>query len=163
MVSGRALVGVISDTHGYFDPLIPVWFGGVSHILHAGDIGSLEVYEQLLRIAPVIAVSGTVDLKQWSASFKPQQLVELLGVRIWLLHILGNPHRLPQYLEKKILRIQPHVVVFGHSHQPYMERIGSILFFNPGSAGPKRFHLPRCLGLLEIEGEEVRTRIIDLQ
>ncbi len=163
MMSGQVLVGVISDTHGYFDPSIPRCFQGVSHILHAGDIGSMEVHAQLLKIAPVNAVSGNVDLGRLPESFKTQQVVELYGVRIWLVHILGNPHRLPQSVEKRILGIRPHIVVFGHSHQPLNERIGPILFFNPGSAGPKRFHLPRCLGLLEIEAGQVKTKLIDLQ
>jgi putative phosphoesterase len=162
MVSRRELVGVISDTHGHFDPSIPVWFEGVSHILHAGDIGSREAYDQLLSIAPVTAVSGNVDIGQWFSSFKSQQLVELFEVRIWLVHILGNPHRLSVTMEKEIIRIQPQVVVFGHSHQPFIERLGSVLFFNPGSAGPKRFHLPRCLGFLEIESGRVEAKITDL-
>ena len=161
MVSRRELVGVISDTHGYFDSSTPARFQDVSHILHAGDIGSREVYDQLLRIAPVTAVSGNVDIGQSFAGLKSQQLVELFEVRIWLVHILGNPHRLSPVIEKEIIRLEPKVVVFGHSHQPFIEQLGSVLFFNPGSAGPKRFHLPRSLGFLEITNRRVEGRIVE--
>ena len=162
MVSRVEHIGVISDTHGYFDPSIPAHFKGVSHILHAGDIGSRETYDQLLSIAPVTAVSGNVDIGQWFSIFKSQQLVELFEVRIWLVHILGNPHRLSTTMEKMIAKVRPQVVVFGHSHQPFIEWLSSVLFFNPGSAGPKRFHLPRCLGLLDIENGRLQARIVDL-
>jgi uncharacterized protein len=79
-----------------------------------------------------------------------------------MVHILGHPHRLKPEMEKQISRIQPGIVIFGHSHQPFVKKKGSTLFFNPGSAGPRRFSLPRCLGLLEIEKGEIHGKIIDL-
>ena len=131
MMSRKHVVGVISDTHGLFDPEIPLCFEGVSHILHAGDVGSAEVCERLRKIAPVTAVSGNVDLGRSFHSFKPHHLVELFGLRIWLVHILGDPHQLPESLERALGRLQPQVVVFGHSHQPFAAWVGPVFFFNP--------------------------------
>jgi putative phosphoesterase len=151
-------IGVISDTHGLFDSKIPVLFAGVDHILHAGDIGNLQVYQQLQRLAPVTAICGNVDEGRLPPSFEPQRTIELYGLRIFMIHILGNPRRLKSPMRDQISQVQPEVVIFGHSHEPFLQRIGSILFFNPGSAGPKRFSLPRSAGLLQIENGKVEAR-----
>jgi putative phosphoesterase len=158
----KRIVGVISDTHGLVDPKISTLFEGVDHILHAGDLGNLQVYHELQKLAPVTAISGNIDEGNLPSGFEPQTTVDLYGVRIFMIHILGNPHRLTAEMQNQIGTIQPSVLVFGHSHQPFLQTIGSILFFNPGSAGPKRFSLPRCLGLLEIEKGQTQGKIIEL-
>jgi putative phosphoesterase len=142
------LIGIISDTHGRFDPKIPQTFQGVSHILHAGDIGNLQVLGQLERIAPVTAVWGNVDEGNVPPGVEEEKTLQLCGLRIFMIHILGNPQRLARELKQKIDLVQPDVVVFGHTHKPLLEQHGSVLYFNPGSAGPKRFSLPRSVGLL---------------
>jgi putative phosphoesterase len=151
-------LGVISDTHGLLDAKIPALFQGVSHILHAGDVGRPSVLAGLRAIAPVTVVSGNVD--GFVAGIHPECLQEYWGVRIWMLHILGDPFRLPANARELLKIHHPDVVVFGHSHQSFMERIDGRLFFNPGSAGPKRFSLPRSVGFLELEGGKVRGRIV---
>jgi len=158
----KRLVGVVSDTHGLFDPKIPILFEGVDHILHAGDLGNMQVYSQLQKLAPITAISGNVDEGNLPSRFESQTTVDLYGVRIFMIHILGHPHRLSAEMQDQIGGIQPHVLIFGHSHQPFLQKIGAILFFNPGSAGPMRFSLPRCLGLLEIEKGEAQGKIIEL-
>ena len=147
----QQLIGVISDTHGQFDPKIPAIFKSVSHILHAGDIGDLRVLQQLKRIASVSAVSGNVDEGNVPPGVDEEKTLELCGLRIFMIHILGNPQRLSRALQQRIEQVQPDVVVFGHSHKPLLERHGKVLYFNPGSAGPKRFSLPRSVGLLRIQ------------
>ena len=146
-MSGKRIIGIISDTHGTFDPSVQTLFRGVDQILHAGDIGALQVYQQLERLAPVTAVGGNVDDGHIFLNFETQKIVEIEGVRIWLLHVLGNPHHLPLQIRQELTRIRPRVVVFGHSHHPFLEEIDSILFFNPGSAGPKRFSLTTLSGI----------------
>jgi putative phosphoesterase len=158
----KRLIGVISDTHGVFDPKIPSLFKNVDHILHAGDIGNISVYQQLQKVAPVTAVRGNIDGDNSRFELDAQRTFELYGIQCFMVHALGHPYRLKPEMEKQISRIQPGLVIFGHSHQPFAERKGSILFFNPGSAGPKRFSLPRCLGLLEIEHGNVHGSIIEL-
>jgi uncharacterized protein len=161
-MSQKRAIGVISDTHGLFDSRIPTLFAGVDHILHAGDMGNIRVYHQLEALAPVTAISGNVDEGVLPADFPPQRTIELYGVRVFMVHILGDPLRLKPAVQREMSNIQPEVVIFGHSHQPFLQRIGSILFFNPGSAGRKRFSLPRCVGFLEIEKGHARARLVPL-
>ena len=158
----QELIGVISDTHGHFDPKIPNLFKHVSHILHAGDIGKLDVLQQLERIAPVTAVSGNIDEGNVPPGVHAEQTLELGGLRIFLIHILGNPRRLSRALQQRIDGVQPDVVVFGHSHEPLIEKHGRVLYFNPGSAGPKRFSLPRSVGLLRIRHGTPHCELISL-
>ena len=145
------VIGIISDTHGEFDPRIPHVFNAVRHILHAGDIGDVRVLHRLQQIAPVTAVSGNVDEGNLPPGVDEEKTVQLCGMRIFMIHILGSPQRLPRALQARIDEVKPDVVVFGHSHKPLIEKHGSVLYFNPGSAGPKRFSLPRSLGLLKVE------------
>ncbi len=156
------LIGIISDTHGQFDPKIPRLFKGVSHILHAGDIGALRVLQQLERIAPVTAVLGNVDEGNVLPGVEEERTLQLCGLSIFMVHILGNPQRLTRALQQKIDHGRPDVVVFGHSHKPLLEKHGSVLYFNPGSAGPKRFSLPRSVGLLRVRHGEPHGELISI-
>ena len=156
------LIGIISDTHGQFDPRIPNLFKNVSHILHAGDIGRLQVLQQLERIAPVTAVSGNIDEGIVPPGLQIEQTLELGGLQIFMIHILGNPRHLSRARQQRIDAVKPDVVVFGHSHKPLIEKHGRVLYFNPGSAGPKRFSLPRSLGLLRIQNGIPHCELIHL-
>jgi putative phosphoesterase len=156
------IVGVISDTHGLFEPKLPTVFASVSHIVHAGDIGHLHILEQLSRIAPVTAVSGNIDEGVLPPGFDPAREFCLFGIRIFMAHILGNPQRLSRPLLDKIERIRPDVVIFGHSHKTLLETHNGVLYFNPGSAGPRRFSLPRSVGLLRIQQRRCHGEIVYL-
>lgn len=152
-------IGVISDTHGLFDRAILRQFSGVDHILHAGDIGRGDVLAQLQRIAPVTAVSGNVD--GFEASGVPvEQLVELAGHRIAITHRLYEGGRLTKDGMDLLARLRPAVCVYGHTHRPKAELRDGVLLFNPGSAGPKRFHLPRAVGVLLLDHDTVESRHI---
>jgi putative phosphoesterase len=142
-------IGVIADTHGLFDRAILRHFSGMDHILHAGDIGDPAVIEQLRALAPVTTVSGNVDGYE-ASGFEKETLVELGGKRIALRHILYERGKLTTEGRAFLDRERPDVCVFGHTHQPRVEWYGATLLFNPGSAGPKRFSLPRQLGVLTI-------------
>ena len=146
-------IGVISDTHGLFDPRIPDLFAGVEHILHGGDVGSPATLTQLEKIAPTTAVLGNVDV---GFPLKDTEFLTLAD-RKFLLHHIVNPHALDTPLAQRIQRDKPDVVVFGHTHKPFCERINGVLFLNPGAAGRKRFDLPRCLVVLEANGHELRV------
>ena len=148
MKQRRAIrIGVIADTHDLFDPAIRRHFKGVDHILHAGDIGDQSVIEQLEQIAPVIAVSGNVDDDEQSV-FPSEAVIELAGRRIAIRHILYEGGKLTKEGRAFLDRVRPDICVFGHTHQPKVEWFGKTLLFNPGSAGPKRFKLPRGVGIL---------------
>ena len=145
-------IGVIADTHGLFDPVVRRHFKGVDHILHAGDIGNQSVIEQLEKIAPVTAVSGNVDGYEQSG-FPSETVVTLFGIRVGLRHVVYEGGKLTRDGRAFLDREQPDICIFGHTHQPKVEWFGKTLLFNPGSAGPKRFKLPRGLGVLVIARE----------
>jgi len=170
-VSDGVRVGVVSDTHGFFDPRLKDLLAGVDVILHGGDVGSEEVLDALNRIAPVRAVRGNVDSPDLGLPLSLKLSLESLQIE--MMHILPIPQSLleewsdaalpggrpPQRSEKFLATFDEAtgVGVFGHTHQPCLTTLGDRLFFNPGSAGKKRFDLPRCCGLLEILRGQVQT------
>ncbi len=147
------LIGVISDTHNYLDPRIPKLFAGVDHILHAGDIGLPAILLQLEQIAPVTAVLGNTDDPGFH--YRQTEVVELAG-RKFLVHHIVNPQSLADPLKARIVREQPDVVVFGHTHKPFCQTLGGMLFFNPGYAGKCRFGLERSVAILHCGGKGIR-------
>ena len=152
-------IGVISDTHGHFDPQVAEVFAGVDHILHAGDVGSLEVLAELRLLAPVTAVLGNVDY--WEMGLRLTECIEL-GGRKFLLHHIVNPRHLGDELRTSLAEHQPQVVVFGHSHIPSQQNLGGVLFLNPGYAGKLRFNQARSVALLHLGATGLRCESIAL-
>jgi uncharacterized protein len=155
-------IGVIADTHGLFDPAIRRHFRGVDHILHAGDIGDRSVIEQLAQIAPVTAVSGNVDDDEQSG-FPSEAVIKLAGRRIAIRHILYEGGKLTMEGRAFLEKNQPDLCIFGHTHRPKVEWFGKTLLFNPGSAGPQRFNLPRAVGTLEVIDGKIKPMRIELK
>ncbi|MBS0149906.1 MAG: metallophosphoesterase family protein [Nitrospira sp.] len=153
-------IGVIADTHGLFDPVILRHFQHVDHIVHAGDFGKRAVIEYLKGIAPVTVVSGNVDGYEKSG-FPIEALLKLNGVRIAIRHVMFEGGKLTKEGSAFLDRMQPNICIFGHTHQPRNEWLDDTLLFNPGSAGPKRFALPRMLGMITI-GARLSARHIRL-
>ena len=154
-------IGVIADTHGLFDPAVRRYFKGVNCILHAGDIGDVSVIRQLEDIAPVIAVSGNVDGYERSR-FPRQVAIRRNGKTVAVRHVLYEKGKLTAEATRWLDEKQPDVCIFGHSHRPLINQYGPTLLFNPGSAGPKRFSLPRGIGVLTISRKLVSPRLIKL-
>ena len=150
------MIGVISDTHGLMRPEVLNALQGSRLILHAGDIGSAEILSQLETIAPVVAVRGNTDRARWAASLPWTEAVEFEGRLIYLLHDLA-------WLDLDPRAAGISVVISGHSHYPEMETRDEVLYFNPGSAGHKRFHCPLTVGRLSFENGEVRGEILALE
>jgi uncharacterized protein len=148
------MVGVISDTHGLLRVEALDALRGAERIIHAGDIGSREILERLAKIAPVTAVRGNVD-GDWASAIPFTEVVEVEGISIYVLHIL-------QQIDLKPEAAGFHVVVSGHSHEPKQEVKNGVLYFNPGSAGPRRFRLPVTVGRLAVERGQVSGEIIEL-
>ena len=156
----RTLIGLIADTHGLLRPEAVTALEGCAHIVHAGDIGSRTgehrgVLDALTRIAPLTVVRGNNDRAAWTASLPCTADIEFDGVRIHVLHILGE------------LAIDPatagvNVVVSGHSHQPRVETRDGVLFVNPGSAGPRRFKLPVSVARLWVEDGRAEAELVTL-
>lgn len=142
-------LGIVADTHGLFDPSLLRYFHGVDHIIHAGDIGKRSVIEQLEAIAPVTAVAGNVDQYKESG-FPREAIIDLNGFRIAIRHVVFEGGKLTKEGRDFLDRTRPDVCIFGHTHQPKHEWLGDTFLFNPGSAGPKRFKLPRMVGRITI-------------
>jgi uncharacterized protein len=152
-------IGVISDTHNHFDPKIPAIFAGVEHILHAGDIGLPWVIMELESIAPVTAVLGNNDA---GLAFKETEIVQLAG-RKFLVHHIVDVQRPSETVRRQIEKEKPDAVVFGHSHKPFNQMIGSVLYFNPGYAGRPRFGYPRSVAILHCDETELRPEFRELE
>lgn len=137
------IVGVISDTHGLLRPEALEFLRGAEHIIHAGDIGSADIVPALEKIAPVTAIRGNVDTQPWARRFAETEVVKLAGLHIYIIHDVNALDLNPQAAGFA-------AVISGHSHHPKEEIKDGVLYFNPGSAGPRRFRLPISLGRLEI-------------
>ncbi len=155
MTEKHVTLGVISDTHGLLRPEAVEALRGSDRILHAGDIGAPEILEALAKVAPVTAVRGNVDTASWARALPETEIVEAGGVSIYILHDRGQ-------LDLKPDAAGLRVVVYGHSHRPRMEEKSGVLYFNPGSAGPRRFNLPVSVGRLMIGAGKVDAELVEL-
>jgi putative phosphoesterase len=150
------MIGVISDTHGLLRPEAVEFLRGSEHIIHAGDIGSPEIVPSLEKIAPVTAIRGNVDVESWARKFPETEAVELGGRHIYVIHDVNA-------LDLKPKAAGFDVVVSGHSHQSRHEIKDGVLYFNPGSAGPRRFSLPISVGRLEIGAAGIKVSLHRIQ
>ena len=141
----KPFIGVVSDTHGYYDAALDDLLAGAEHIVHAGDIGTLEVVSRLRAIAPVTAVLGNTDLPFWEDDLPWETEVAVLGQRILVCHIgkslMGRHDPVAEGFD---------MVVSGHSHKAAVEWREHTLFLNPGAAGKARFGLPRTLAYVTV-------------
>jgi putative phosphoesterase len=149
------IIGVISDTHGLLRPEAVEALRGSDLILHAGDVGSPEILEELRHIAPVKAVRGNIDSTPWCETLSPTEVIEAGGLSLYMLHDL------------KQLDLNPAAagfaaVICGHSHAPMNEVRNGVLYFNPASAGPRRFKLPICVGRLRVRDGSLSGEFIEL-
>jgi hypothetical protein len=155
-------IGIIADTHGLLRPGAIAALTGSDLILHAGDIGKLEVLGGLKAIqaqaaseTPVVAVRGNNDREGWAEAIPERQSITIAAVSIYMLHILQELD-----FDPKAAGFQ--VVISGHSHKPLVEEREGVLYINPGSAGPRRFKLPVSVARLHIEGATVQAEIMEL-
>jgi len=148
-------LGVISDTHGLLRPEAQRALFGAQLIIHAGDVGAPEILAQLKLIAPVFAVRGNVDTQPWAQELPITSVVETNGFRFYVLHNLQDLDLNPQAAGFD-------AVITGHTHQAGQRNEGGVLYLNPGSAGPRRFHLPVTLALLELARKPWQAEIMTL-
>ncbi len=149
------VIGVISDTHGLLRPEALEALRGCDHIIHAGDVGDRKILDELQEVAPVTAVCGNVDRGKWARALPKTDVVQANGISIYVLHILAE-------LDLKPEAAGLAAVIHGHSHMPKLEVRNGVLYFNPGSAGPRRFRLPVTVGHLAVENGSIQGKIIHL-
>jgi uncharacterized protein len=149
-------IGVISDTHGLLRWEAEAALAGVDHIIHAGDIGTTEILERLQRIAPLTAVRGNNDKGSWADPLPATAIVDICSQRLYVVHDIAK-------LDVDPLANGIAAVIAGHSHKPGVSEKDGVLFLNPGSAGPRRFHLPVAIAKLFVDAGAVRAEICNLQ
>lgn len=148
-------IGLISDTHGLLRPEALAALADSDLLIHAGDIGKPEVVAALKKIAPLVAIKGNNDTDSWARRLPETKKITLGALKLYVIHNV------------KELSFDPagrgfRVVISGHSHKPVIQTKDNVLFVNPGSAGPRRFKLPICVGKLLVQGETVDAEIIEL-
>jgi len=148
------LIGVISDTHGLLRPEAVAALRGVEHILHAGDVGDSAILDALREIAPVTAIRGNVDVSGACAELPATEVVELGGRLFYLVHSVHD-------LDINPAAAAVAMVVSGHSHKASVQVRDGVVFFNPGSAGPRRFSLPVTVGFVTVE-DGVEASVMEL-
>jgi uncharacterized protein len=149
-------IGVVSDTHGLLRPEVLSALAGVEQILHLGDVGNPVILKALGELAPVHAIRGNIDRSGPCSRLPETDVLLFEGHYLYLLHDLSTLH-----LNPAAARFS--AVLYGHSHRPHSEHRRGVLYFNPGSCGPRRFELPVTLGLLTLEeGAEPAAEIIYL-
>ncbi len=144
------VIGLISDTHGQLRPEVLRIFSDVAHIIHAGDIGSQQILDQLKSLAPVTAVRGNMDRESWARRLPEEETFEIEGISFHVLHDL-----LALDLDPRSAKIS--VVVHGHTHKPSELRDNGVLIVNPGSAGPGRAPHPPSIARLLIDHDEIKV------
>ena len=150
-----ASVGLISDTHGLLRPEALVALQGSDLIIHAGDVGKPQIIKQLRALAPVVAVRGNIDKGVWASQLPLTAIAEAGSVQIYVLHDLVQ-------LDLDPVAAQFKMVVSGHSHKPGQTERNGVMYLNPGSAGPRRFHLPITVARLDLRTLPWRVEFIDL-
>jgi putative phosphoesterase len=138
-------IGVVSDTHGYYDDALDELFAGAELIVHAGDVGTIDVLARLSALAKVVAVLGNTDAPFWDDRLPWEAEVEALGLRNLVCHIgkslMGRHDPVAEGFD---------LVISGHSHKAAVEWREGTLFLNPGAAGKARFGMPRTLALVSL-------------
>lgn len=147
-------VGLISDTHGLLRPEAVNALKGADLIIHAGDIGKIQVLEALREVAPVIAVRGNMDSGGWARELPETEVVEVGQVLVYVLHDL-------QTMDLDPAAAGFSAVISGHTHTASIDKRKGVLFLNPGTAGP--FRSPISVAMLSIQGEHLDAQVIELK
>jgi len=149
-------IGVISDTHGLLRPEVAPALAGVDRILHLGDVGKISILRDLEKIAPVTAIRGNIDRDPPCSELPETEVLLLEGRYIYMLHDLKTLHLDPAAAKFA-------AVLYGHTHVPVFYKKKGVLYFNPGSCGPRRFELPVTIGMLRVAKDgELEAEILPL-
>lgn len=158
-------IGLLSDTHSYFDPRFKELFNECDEIWHAGDIGDVKVLDAIRELKPTRAVFGNIDDAVIRSVLKENLRFECDGVDVWITHIGGYPGRYSPQVKAKIFRDPPRLFIAGHSHilkVIYDDKI-NCLHINPGAAGRSGFHAVRTAIRFSLDKGEIKDlEVIEL-
>ena len=158
-------IGLLSDTHSYFDEKIYDYFREVDEIWHAGDIGSMQVVEKLEAFKPLRAVYGNIDNATIRASFPLNNVFMCEEMKVWITHIGGYPGRYNSRVREEMPTHNPDIFITGHSHilKIMPDRKNDLLHINPGAAGISGFHKIKTMVRFAIEGKKIEAmEVIEL-
>ena len=151
-------IGIISDNHGDWTTSIAKALSGVDAIIHAGDIGPYQLISKMESLAPTTVVLGNTD---GDLPINQSEVATIGAKKFFVQHIV-NPHELEEPLRARLDYVKPDVVVFGHTHKPFCETIGDILFLNPGSVTRPRGQFAPSYVRLVIKDEKINPEFIQL-
>jgi len=158
-------IGLLSDTHGYFDPRLKVFFSDCDEIWHAGDIGNILTADEISAFKPLRAVSGNIDGTDVRIVYPQHQRFTCEGVNVWLTHIGGYPGHYDFRIRDELKTDPPGLFIAGHSHilKIIPDKKLDLLFMNPGAAGKNGFHQIRTAVRFVIDGKNIRDlEVIEL-
>lgn len=153
-------IGLLADTHHYFDPSIETYFGQCDEIWHAGDFGDISIVDQLRKIAPVRGVYGNIDGSDIKQEFPLNLRFEVEGVDVFMTHIGGQPGRYALPIRQELEENTPDVFICGHSHILKIVRdrkLKNMLYMNPGAAGKHGFQLYRTIVRFDVDGGKLKN------
>jgi uncharacterized protein len=152
-------IGLISDTHGYFDDKLYRHFKDVDEIWHAGDIGSMEVVQKISAFKPLVAVHGNIDSMIIYKQFPVHQKFTIEEVSVWMTHIGGYPNNYDRKIRLELTQKPPKLFISGHSHilKVMFDKKLGLLHINPGAAGKNGLHKVRTAVRFEIDGAIIQN------
>lgn len=157
---GMVKIGLISDTHNYLDPAVKEYFSDRDEIWHAGDFGSIDIAEELEKIAPLRGVYGNIDGQEIRIRFPLHVRFEVEGLDVWMTHIGGIPGRYCIPIRDELVQNPPALFICGHSHILKVARdkqLDNMIFINPGAAGGQGFQKNRTILRFSIESGSVKN------
>lgn len=158
-------VGLLSDTHGYWDDKYAEYFKDCDEIWHAGDIGSDTLAARLAVLKPLRAVFGNIDSQASRLQYPKVAHFEVEDVRVMITHIGGYPGRYNPEIRKELYDTRPDLFIAGHSHilKVVFDKSLNCLYMNPGAAGKSGFHQVRTLLRFSIDGKTIKDlEVIEL-
>ncbi|MCH2044893.1 MAG: metallophosphatase family protein [Saprospiraceae bacterium] len=158
-------IGLLSDTHSRLDPTIFEYFKDCDEVWHAGDIGRLELAQQLEDFKPFRAVYGNIDGKEIKAEYPLNLNFEVDGLKVFMTHIGGYPQRYTKRVKALLSQYQPDLYICGHSHilKVMPDKSRNLLHINPGACGWEGWHKMRTVIRFDVEGSRIRNlEVIEL-
>ena len=159
-------IALLSDTHSVLDERFIRHLKNSDEIWHAGDIGSLDVYDKLTKLSDVKAVYGNIDDHKIRIGLKSELFFKCEGVNIYMTHIGGYPGKYSKGIKEKIEKTNPNIFICGHSHilKIMNDKKNKLLFLNPGAAGNYGIHKLKTIIKFDIDDKKIRNlKIIELK
>tara|TARA_B100000475_G_scaffold142161_1_gene104743 strand:+ start:38 stop:529 length:492 start_codon:yes stop_codon:yes gene_type:complete len=159
-------ISLLSDTHSILDERFIPHLKNSDEIWHAGDIGSLDVYDKLTKLSDVKAVYGNIDNHKIRIGLKSELFFKCESVNIYMTHIGGYPGKYSKGIKEKIEKTNPNIFICGHSHilKIMNDKKNKLLFLNPGAAGNHGVHKVKTIIKFDIDDKKIRNlKIIELK